>query len=85
MHGYNEVMAESDTAFKIESHGKAGANLAQMMVNTAGSKNQRSMTELAMLKEENQALQKVIEQMKIDMETIVDKVKQTLTEQQQND
>ena len=39
--------------------------------------------ELQLTKEENDALKKVIEQMKIDMETIVDKVTSTLREQNQ--
>ena len=36
-----------------------------------------------MIKEENNSLKKIIEQMKYDMETIVDKVKSTFNEQVQ--
>ena len=41
---------------------------------------QSATLELQLVREENEALKKVIEQMKIDMETIVDKVKSTFNE-----
>ena len=50
-----------------------------MMIFSGKDKHQQTHNELSLLREENETLKKVIEQMKIDMETIVDKVKETLT------
>lgn len=100
MHGYNEAMAESDAAYRLDTQkkrmssaagGRVGA-LQQMLVggqshllsgNQANGNGAGSSLELQLTKEENEALKKVIEQMKIDMETIVDKVKSTFNEQLQ--
>lgn len=92
MQGYNEVMQESDAAYRLDtltqkkaSQARAGGALAQMLQGgaSAGMGGAASpAVELQLVKEENEALKKVIEQMKIDMQTIVEKVKTTFTEQQ---
>ena len=87
MHGYNEVMQESDAAQKLEtfkqtlSVGKRRSDaLTQMLAAAAPSQSEHQM-ELRFIKEENEVLKKVIEQMKLDMETIVDNVKEKLAAQ----
>ena len=87
-------MQESDVAFRLDTQKKKssvaagrGGALNQMLIggqqynpqsNSDGFANKN--LELQLIKEENEVLKKVIEQMKIDMETIVDKVKSTFTE-----
>ena len=96
MVGYNEVMQESDAAYRLDTltqkkaaasgarHTSAGP-LAQMLYGAsqaanAGAQHSPSL-ELQLVKEENETLKKVIEQMKLDMQTIVEKVKSTFNEQ----
>ena len=58
--------------------------MAQMLQGAAAAAGTPTQTlELQLVREENEALKKVIEQMKIDMETIVEKVKSTFIEQNQ--
>ena len=47
-----------------------------MMLAAAGQNKSETQMELKFIKEENEVLKKVIEQMKLDMETIVDNVKE---------
>ena len=58
--------------------------MAQMLQGAAAAAGTPTQNlELQLVREENEALKKVIEQMKIDMETIVEKVKSTFNEQNQ--
>ena len=83
MQGYNEVMEESNAAYRLETltQKKATGNgaLAQMLQVGAGGQNPQ--VELQLVKEENEALKQVIAQMKVDMQAIVEKVKDTVQEQ----
>ena len=66
MHGYNEVMQESDAAQRLEtfkqtlSAGKKNDALAQMLA-AAGPNKSESQMEMKFIREENEVLKKVIE------------------------
>eukprot|EP00353_Schmidingerella_taraikaensis_P010870 CAMPEP_0185576336 /NCGR_PEP_ID=MMETSP0434-20130131/7288_1 /TAXON_ID=626734 ORGANISM="Favella taraikaensis, Strain Fe Narragansett Bay" /NCGR_SAMPLE_ID=MMETSP0434 /ASSEMBLY_ACC=CAM_ASM_000379 /LENGTH=70 /DNA_ID=CAMNT_0028193497 /DNA_START=565 /DNA_END=777 /DNA_ORIENTATION=+ len=70
MNGYNEAMQESDAAYRLDqkkqsnARGMGGA-LSQMI--QGGAQSPCPDLEIQLLKEENEALKRVIEQMKVDM------------------
>ena len=70
MKGYNDVMQESDAAYRLDTltqkSRKAAGPLAQMLQGGGEAKASENL-ELQLVKEENETLKKVIEQMKIDM------------------
>lgn len=75
MVGYNDAMQES-----VLGAGKSGSKGFQGFGTKSGAKKMAAELNIAptfyTLNEENDALKRLVEQMKIDMETIVDKVKE---------
>ena len=90
MQGYNDVMQESDAAQRLEtfkqsiSASKNNKDALTQMLAAAGPNRSEQQMELKFIKEENEVLKKVIEQMKLDMETIVDNVKEKFVAQEKD-